>query len=193
MATVGVRQGKTLADFEALPVGPPYYEFEEGEIIPVPSPRAKHQKLMGRLFAVTDQFVEQNRLGTVVPEVDVYLPDGRVYIPDLVFVAAGREDLFDPIDDKIHGAPDLVVEVLSSDVARDRVHKLKVYHANGVQWYWLMDAESLIIEEYQHTPEGYLLVSSVDIGEEFHPKVFSGLVINLAALLGVTPPPAASA
>jgi Uma2 family endonuclease len=83
--------------------------------------------------------------------------------------------------------------VLSSDVSRDRVHKLKVYHANGVKWYWLVDAESLIIEEYQHTSEGYLPVSSVDIGEEFHPKVLSGLVINLAALLGVTPPPAASA
>src|SRR5262249_33548360 len=132
-----------------------------------------------------DRHAEQNQLGAIIPEVDVYLPDGRVYIPDLVFVAAGREALIDEADDKIHGVPDLVVEILSSDTARDRIRKFHAYSSNQVPWYWIMDADNLMVEEYRYTPEGYLLVSSVDTGEDFRPQLFPGLVINLATMLGV--------
>jgi hypothetical protein len=38
MATTGAKR-MTLEDFRALPEGPPYYEYEEGELILVVSPR----------------------------------------------------------------------------------------------------------------------------------------------------------
>ena len=34
----------TLEEFRALPEGPPYYEFEEGELVPVTSPTPEHQE-----------------------------------------------------------------------------------------------------------------------------------------------------
>jgi Uma2 family endonuclease len=87
----------------------------------------------------------------------------------------------------------LVVEVTSSTPARDRVHKFRVYHSNGVPWYWIIDSNTLAIEEYHATPQGYLRIASVAVGEEFRPQLFPSLVINLAALLGVEPPASPSA
>jgi Uma2 family endonuclease len=192
MATTGV-QRMTLEEFRALPEGPPYYEYEEGALILVASYTAEHQDIVGVLSHVLRQFVRQYQLGRVVMEVDVYLPDGRGYIPDLAYLAPEHLDLLSPIDRKIHGAPDLVVEVTSSTPARDRVHKFRVYFGNGVPWYWIIDSTTLAIEEYHATPQGYLRVASVAAGEEFRPQLFPNLVINLAALLGVEPPASPSA
>jgi Uma2 family endonuclease len=54
-----------------------------------------------------------------------------------------------------------------------------------VAWYWIIDGETLAIEEYRATPEGYVRVASVIAGEEFRPALFPGLTINLTALLGI--------
>ena len=86
-------------------------------------------------------------------------------------------------DQKIHGVPDLAVEVTSSEPERDRLHKLHIYRDNRVPWYWIIDSKNLAIEEYRATPEGYVRKASIAGGEEFRPGLFPGLVINLAALL----------
>ena len=39
----------TLEEFRALPEGPPYYEFEEGELIPMTSPTPEHQDILAEL------------------------------------------------------------------------------------------------------------------------------------------------
>lgn len=192
MAMTGV-QRITLEEFRALPEGPPYYEYEEGELILVASPTPEHQDVVGILWNALWQFVRQHQLGRVVREVDVYLPDGRGYIPDLAYLSTERLPLLTPADRKIHGSPDLVVEVTSSVPERDRVHKFRVYYDNGVPWYWIVDSNTLAIEEYHATPQGYLRTSSVAPGEEFRPRLFPELIINLVALLGVdsSSPPSA--
>jgi Uma2 family endonuclease len=186
-------QRMTLEEFRALPEGPPYYEYEEGELILVASPTPEHQDIVSELSHVLRQFVRQHQVGRVVMEVDVYLPDGRGYIPDLAYLAAEHLHLLNPTDHKIHGSPDLVVEVTSSTPARDRVHKFRVYYDNGVPWYWIIDSNTLAIEEYHATTQGYLRTASVAAGEEFRPQLFLGLAINLVGLLGVEPPASPSA
>jgi Uma2 family endonuclease len=192
MAMTGTKR-MTLEEFRAMPEGPPYYEYEEGELILVASPTPEHQDVVGVLWHVVWQFVRQHQLGRVVREVDVYLPDGRGYIPDLSYLSNERLHLLSPIDRQLHGSPDLVVEVTSTAPARDRVHKFRVYYGNGVPWYWIIDANTLAIEEYQATPQGYLRTASVAAGEEFRPQLFPGLVINLQVLLGVEPDTSPSA
>lgn len=188
MDTTGTKL-MTLEEFEVLPEGPPYYEFEEGEVILAPSATAEHQDIIVGVGYVLQQFVRAGQLGRVFVDIDVYLPDGRVYVPDISFLSADHLHLLGVTDRKIHGVPDLVVEVTSSVPGRDRVHKFRVYYRNGVPWYWIIDSLTLAIEEYHVTPQGYLRTASVAAGEEFHPQRFAGLALNLTALLGITPPP----
>jgi len=186
MATFEIaNQHVTLEEFRKLPEGPPYYEFEAGELILRSSPTLDHQTILGLLFAFLYAFLRKNRLGQVAMEVDVYLPDGRVYIPDLAFVAQEKITIISSVDQKIHGVPTMVAEVVSNDAARDRIHKFQVYFENGVERYWIV-TQSLEIEEYHQTPQGYVRTASVAVGEVFRPQVFPGLEINLQELLGVS-------
>jgi Uma2 family endonuclease len=187
MATAGT-QRMTLEHYKSLPEGPPHFEFEEGELIPMTSPTPEHQTIVMRMGNLLWEFVRKQKSGEVFMEVDVYLPDGRGYIPDLSFLSADHLHLLNPDDRKIHGVPDLTVEVTSSDPERDRVHKFRVYFDNGVPWYWIVDAATLSIEEYHATRQGYLRTASIAPGEEFHPRLFAGLTINLAAIMGILPP-----
>jgi Uma2 family endonuclease len=186
MATAGT-QRMTLEEFRALPEGPPNFEFEEGELIPVPSPTPKHQRILLQLGHYLSEFVERQKLGEVFMGVDVYLPDGRCFIPDLTFLSAAQLNLVNPEDEKIHGIPTLVVEATSSDPERDRVHKFRVYYENGVPWYWIVDSATLAIEEYQAKPDGYLRTASVASDEEFRPKLFPGLTLKLAQVVSRLP------
>jgi len=186
MATLEIaNQRVTLEEFQKLPEGPPYYEFEEGELILMSSPTLEHQDIVGLLFAFLHAFLRKTKLGRIVMELDVYLPDGRVYIPDLAFVAQDKISMISPIDQKIHGVPTMVVEIVSNDAARDRIRKFQVYFENGVTWYWLV-TQSLEIEEYHRMPQGYVRTASVAAGDVFRPQVFPGLEINLQELLGVS-------
>lgn len=176
----------TIAEYLRLPEGPPYYEFEDGELIEMVRPRGRHQKLIGKLFATLDEFTRREKIGEVWPEVAVLLTPRHVYVPDLSFLLT--ENLGRFADDvAIQGPPDLVVEVISpSTASRDKAQKLRVYHAAGVPWYWLVETESLLITEYRHTPDGYLVNQIVPPDEPFAPALFPGLSINMAELLGLS-------
>ena len=176
----------SIKEFDRLPVGPPNFEYEEGKIIAIPSPTPDHQDVVCLTSQVAARFVREHKLGRVFMQVDVYLPDGRVYVPDVSFLSADRLHLISPINQKIYGAPELCVEVVSQDIARDRVKKFRIYLSNGVLWYWLIDPDTLAIEEYSLTSDGYIRAASVAAGEIFHPGVFPGLEINLVELLGIT-------
>ena len=183
----------TLAEFVAMGEGPPYYEFEDGLLIPrngedpMVSPASRHQRLMGRLYGPIDQHVSALGLGDVFIELDVYLPDGKLYIPDLLFIAINGSAILDPADDKVHGAPNLVVEITSRNKNRDRVHKRKVYQSNGIQWYWIIDPDTLTLEECHFLPDGTMSSIIIEKAQDFQPLVFPGLTLNLAALMGELP------
>lgn len=180
------RRAMTLDEFYALPEGPPDSELDEGELITMPRPHARHQRVIMRLGAVLDNHVARNFLGAVWPEVDVQLSASRVYVPDIVFLGVDHEDRYVASLGRIVWAPDLVVEIVSpSSAGRDRVVKFNAYRQAGVAWYWLVDSESVAVEEYRLTPAGYLAVARVAPGEVFAPQFFPGLELDLAAALGV--------
>lgn len=171
--------------FEALPEGPPYYDYINGEAVEVNRPKGRHQQIGMRLGNVLWEFAQANDLGEVFPDIDVALPTGDTFGPDIVFLAKERLGLYDEEKGDLYGAPDLVVEILSpSSASYDRVEKFAVYHRAKVAWVWFVEQESLTIEEFQWTPEGYLLVGGASGGQVFQPKRFEGLEINLNRLLG---------
>ena len=153
----------------------PLYEFEDGRLIPMAAPTKQHQDIV---------LLMGYEMGTVVMGVDVVLSPHRGYIPDLVFVRREREaEVLDPRG-KVIGIPDLVVEVISpGGYVRDTVRKLRTYQEAGVPWYWLIDAETLTVQELQLMPEGYLLRTVAGAGEAFRPAALPGFEINLQALL----------
>ena len=179
----------SLTEFLSLPEddsSPVKYELEFGELVEVTRPTWEHNELIFALGALLQQYVRSHRLGRVSGDVLVILDEAKdlAYAPDIVFVAT--ENLNRIKEGKVYGPPDLVVEVLSpTTMQRDVGKKKRIYHAYGVQWYWVVDMERQVIEEYRWTPEGYLLTQVVLPDETFRPKLFPELEINLRTLMGL--------
>ena len=112
------------------------YELINGELYMAPAPSWEHQKSTIKLSTLLDNFVSDAGLGEVVASpIDVYLSDGDVFQPDIVFISNERLGIIH--SDGIHGAPDLVIEVLSPGTERiDRTLKSERYEMFDVSEYW---------------------------------------------------------
>ncbi|MBI4771564.1 MAG: Uma2 family endonuclease [Chloroflexi bacterium] len=115
-------------------------EWVEGEVIVQMPPKDRHQYVARYLSTLLDLFVSIFRLGQIrFAPLEVRLgPDGPSREPDLLFVATAHLHRLTP--DRLEGAADLVVEIVSDDsVTRDRVDKFDEYEAAGVREYWIID------------------------------------------------------
>jgi Uma2 family endonuclease len=179
----GKRPGTlTYEDYCALPDDGLRYEVIEGRLVAEPSPRRAHQRAVLRLAALLDAHVRPRGLGEVfVAPFDVILGLRTVVVPDIVFVSAERSAIV--AERGVEGAPDLVIEVLSSGTRRrDRVAKMKAYARSGVRHYWVVDPEDRTLEAFVLGDAGYSRVAAVEGDDAFEPRLFPGLTVPLAAL-----------
>lgn len=158
MAPTKVKRRKTVEDYLKLPEGS-RAELIEGEILMSPSPRERHQAVVGNLYVLLRAFVLGRKAGRVyTAPFDVHLPSGDVVEPDLIFVSARNQSI---IQDWIRGVPEILVEVVSPDSPeRDRIVKRHLYEQNGVREYWLVDpadraVEVLKLAGSRYAPHGY--------------------------------------
>jgi Uma2 family endonuclease len=122
-------------------------ELVHGVVREPPAPRYGHQSIVTRTTVLLDRHVRDHALGVVcVSPIDVVLDRARALVvqPDVVFVSTARSGI---IRDRIWGAPDLVVEVLSRRTAvRDQTEKLGWYRRYGVSECWFIAPVARTIE-----------------------------------------------
>jgi len=177
------KQKATLADFRALPEGPPYYELIDGELIEMPSPTPEHQRIVTRLGAKMLNFADEHELGEVfVAPLDTHLTETDAYQPDVLFISDERRDI---VGDRIEGAPDLVVEVLSPSTGYyDLTRKRRVYAETGVREYWIVDPKEQTIRVLER-PGGEQFEARSETRDEdaaVHSGVLDGFSVRLAEL-----------
>ena len=88
-------------------------ELALGTLRVADAPTISHQRVVGELFIGLSEHVRERKLGDVlIAPIDVVLDaDADLVVqPDLLFVSNERRDR---IGDRVFGAPDLVIEVLS--------------------------------------------------------------------------------
>ncbi len=153
MSAVGTKA--TIKDYQQLPEGA-QYQLIDGEIITMPSPSVKHQKLSLKLTVSIAPVVGEKQLGTLLySPMDVYLDEENVVQPDLLFVSRDNETIIQ--DNGVHGAPDAVIEIVSpGSVYHDLIKKRKLYEKYGVKEYWLLDPESKEVIGYHRNEAGKL-------------------------------------
>ena len=158
------------------------YELLGGEIVMAPSPTSKHQRISWKLNDQLSRFVQANALGLVFyAPLDIILSGEDVVQPDILFISNRRLKIIH--EDAIHGAPDLVIEILSPTTAgRDRTLKRTLYARSGVQEYWLVDSESRSIEVLTLGEQGYQLAGRYESGQTLTSPLLPGLKIQLDQL-----------
>ena len=145
MATLKPRSGIRLSIEEFLELPDTYdrrkMELDEGELYIMPRPRTGHQFLQGDLIWYFQGYIRgfDDPPAEVLHDVIVALSlESRIlFSPDLVVILQGSNAVI--ADRMVEGAPDIVVEILSSDRRRDLVRKRQVYAEAGIPEYWIFD------------------------------------------------------
>ncbi|MCH7653545.1 MAG: Uma2 family endonuclease, partial [Chloroflexi bacterium] len=123
------------------------YDIVDGVLKMAPSPTRKHQEILGQLYHLLRNFLDETRLGSAfIAPLDVVIEREPLKIrqPDLLFVSNERAEI---LHDIVEGAPDLVVEILSPSNSRaDIQEKLDDYAGLGVSECWLVSPEGRTVE-----------------------------------------------
>ena len=159
------------------------YELIDGVLYAMASPSQAHQEASGEIFRQLSNFLRGKPCKVFTAPFDVRLNadslDDIVVQPDILVVCDKSK-----LDGKsVVGAPDMIIEVLSSSTARnkrnDTVTKFKLYQKAGVREYWIIDPESQTVTVYNLENGKYIANNYSD--EDIVPvHVLEGCEINLA-------------
>jgi Uma2 family endonuclease len=152
------------------------YELYGGRPVALASPSDVHQEISGEIYFQIRNFLSGKPCKIYYAPFDVRLfeengerPENvdTVVQPDLMVVCdPGKVDRRG-----VHGAPDLVIEILSDSTRRnDRLVKYNLYQKAGVREYWIVDPDSRVVSVYTleegayHAAATYAADAQVPVG-----------------------------
>ena len=129
-------------------------ELIGGKVVMMSPASAGHTYVADNILMIFKQYLKGKKCIPFGDGLLVRLTEKDKFVPDVMVVC--DRDKIKP--DGVHGAPDLVVEVLSPSTAKnDRTHKKEVYEACGVPEYWLVSPADKSIEVYLLESGKYIL------------------------------------
>ena len=154
------------------------YELYDGEVIVVPAPLPRHQRVAQHIGGVLTEY--ERATGGIVFSVpiDIVLTRFDVLQPDVVFFRKERCHLLNMMQ-ATEVPPDLAVEVLSrSTERRDRGRKMELLARSGVPEYWIVDPIANVLEIYKLQENGYELVAHCGETDQVHSPTLTGLAFD---------------
>lgn len=122
-------------------------ELINGKVVAMsPRPSFNHNQVSYNIATLFANYLKGKKCTPIADGMDLYLNEENQFVPDFMIVC--DPDKIRP--DGIHGAPDLVVEVLSPSTMRnDKTYKKDVYARCGVQEYWLVSPDEKSVDIYR--------------------------------------------
>ena len=164
-------------------------ELINGKVVAMSPAASNHNRIAGDIYGIFWSYLRGKKCEPFGDGEAVYLTEVDHFIPDFLVVC----DHDKVKSNGVHGAPDLVVEVLSPGTTKnDRGRKMDVYGQCGVREYWIVIPNEKTVEQYiqdngrlvlhdvyfippDYTPEKEL----AEIAKEFQCSLFDDLTIRL--------------
>ncbi|HBN84160.1 MAG TPA: prevent-host-death protein, partial [Clostridiales bacterium] len=158
------------------------YEYIDGEIVLLTSPKTAHQTALTELFGIYYNWFQGKKCKPMVAPYDITLrrdaENINVVQPDLMVICDLEEHLNK--NDYYMGTPTLVVEILSESTWRkDMLKKTDLYMSCGVSEYWIVNPLKKDVTIYLFKDgevEDYRMYRPTETAESF---TFEGLKVDL--------------
>ena len=164
----------TFAELQEWPDDGRRYELYDGEVIVVPSPFPRHQRVAFNIGEILREYEQASGGLMFAVPIDIVFSEHNVVQPDVVFFRKERRHVIDMMQ-ATRAAPDLAVEVLSrSTEARDRGRKMELLARFNVPEYWIVDPVANTLEIYTLSASGYELAGAYGVGDEVRSPTLPG-------------------
>lgn len=142
-------------------------ELLDGEIVALAAPGTQHQRLVRELSYAIHTFIRTNGgpCEVFTSPYDVVIDEKNVVQPDVLIVCDPSK-----IDEhRCNGAPDLVVEVTSTNWKDDYREKMELYRKHGVREYWIVDTDRrkvwvYLFEQHPNVVNFYDWTDTIPVG-----------------------------
>jgi Uma2 family endonuclease len=165
------------------------YELIQGELYVTSAPHFRHQLVCSLLATeLTNWSRSASVAGVAIITPGVIYADNEAVIPDLIWLSSSRLTALAGKDGKLHGSPELVVEVLSPGKAneeRDREKKLELYSRRGVLEYWIVDWPAVTVEIYRPVEGELQLAQTLRAGETLSSPLLPGFAVIIDRFITV--------
>ena len=129
-------------------------ELINGELVAMSPAATNHNRIARNISRIFGNYLLWKDCEPFGDGEAVFLSEEDRFIPDFMVVCDAEKIKWNGV----HGAPDLVVEVLSPSTAKnDKTRKKDVYAHCGVREYWLVGPEDKSIEVYHLDGGAFLL------------------------------------
>lgn len=128
-----------------------------------PSPTFKHQKISNKIARILDQQLENCQHCTALLPFDWKISNDTIVEPDNMVIYHEPES-----ENYLTQAPEIIFEISSKSTAhKDRHTKFKLYEANAVNYYIIVDPKENKAEIFQLTQNSYTQQAEIE-NESFH-------------------------
>lgn len=168
----------TAKDYQLLEEGAPF-QLINSELVISPSPLYIHQQIVLNIALQIKLYLQSSGTGgeVVISPMDVKLDDINIFQPDILYISENRKHI---IKERIDGAPDLIIEVLSPTTAYyDLRQKKDIYEQYNVLEYIIIDPGQLNAESHVLENGRFTLKQKAQKTEKLNSNLLSGLVIDL--------------
>jgi len=132
-------------------------EMWEGVPHVAPAPFTEHQRIVAEKLTFLLPLLKRRGRGRLTAQINVFLADDNYRIPDLTFIAAGREQIIAE-DGTRGGGPDAVIEVRSPQ--DETYDKFPFFAALGVREVVVVPRDEKKPEVYRLAGKQYLAVTA---------------------------------
>ena len=121
------------------------YELLNGEMVIMAPPAYWHIQIAGNVYNIFRKYLKGKRCIAMPDGMAVVADKNNIVIPDAMIVCDRKKIRHDGV----HGAPDLVVEILSPSTRKnDLTKKMKLYERIGVREYWIISPKEKTVDVY---------------------------------------------
>ena len=174
----------TIAEYFATPETVLPRELAFGVLKVADAPFVPHQRVVGQLFLALSAHVAEHDSGSVwLSPIDVVLDRERALVvqPDLCVVSTERQTI---IADRLNGAPDLMIEVLSPEArVGSIVERLRWFAAYGVRECWLVHLFDQRIEVIQFDDARLASRDAFEAGDPIRSRVLPAFERTLDSMM----------
>lgn len=160
-----------------------HYEYIDGEIYLLASPKTRHQRILMKMSNVFYNWSMGKKCTPMFAPYDIKLQrnewNKNVVQPDLMVICDLDEKLGE--DDYYNGVPTLAVEIISASTrSKDYVKKLDLYMCCGVSEYWIVNPDNKEVQIYLFKDGDILKNKTFNFCDEIESFYFEGLTLSLS-------------
>jgi len=172
----------TCEDYDSMTPEEWGYELIDGEIIQMTSPNILHQRISRKLLFELESYNRKKMLGEFFEApTDVKINEYNLVEPDILFIANEQQSIIK--ENRIEGAPDLVVEILSPSTGYyDLRKKYSIYESAGVKEYWIVDPNEKLVELYKNQETGFVLEQKLKEKGILKSNILIGIELDINVL-----------